>query len=234
MKTLLPNSEIIIDSANLPLPDLSVQHVFYVHTANVLFTTCAMLMGSIPYFYYLGLGASHAGFFVGIIAWSLTLTILSVSLFTRHIFCAIAALGVLCFASAAMAGFTAAITYTIAPVQMLVVSCGQSIAIVIYTRLSPRHLDPLLIGVVTLAASTLVWCISIYAFIIESDWLFAGLIFGAAILLMLYNIWFAMRMTSRFDSKWTSVAEAICTFYCDLCLIFIDWASKKCKPSVDH
>lgn len=196
--------------------DLKITLLFYMHTTNLFYTMVAILMAAIPYYDYLGTEATRDG----LIASGICAIFLYTGLFTALSFAKKSLMilfGSLWGAAFAIfLGFLSASVYNIAPLQCLLVWWAQSLAMIVYTRLSPRNVDRGTAVSAMLFASAVVWSASIYAFLIEKDWIVSGVMIVWAALLACYNVWQIANVKDNFGMSWEDVVHVCAQYYCPI------------------
>ncbi len=208
------NSNLISDAAQEPLADMHIQTCFYIFTANAFFCLGVILVGMLPYYHYFGPEISLMGFVICI---SASIPCYVAMAFTLSIGRTHAAIGLACvwwLCIAGVVGFMSAVLYNIVPLQFMLVSMMQSLAIVCFSRQSPYWMPWGSAALVMLSVTVLVWCASIYAFVIEADWGYAGGMASAAILLIAYNARQIHRSKERKGASWDAIAESVLGYYC--------------------
>jgi len=201
------------------LTDLSVQLVFYVFTANVAFCLFSIVIASIPYYdvhvaYFhtrTGLAAAggaaataYAGLCGATVLWGGTPAYEN----------AIAALLALwCAAWAVFIGFLAAFLDNTAPIQFMLISFGQSICIVIYTRISPRTLNMHAVAGLLALGGACMWIIGISGYVIEMDWPYAIAILVLCAALVVYNTRRVADIKLRYDASLAQGVLAVAHYF---------------------
>lgn len=209
-------SSLLHDSAlQSQLPDVRVQVIYYMFLVNAIFCVGCILVGAIPYYHYFGRRATEYAFIGVAIGWSLTYVLMSFAVFEQYLQVALWIAGLWAILTAAFIGFASALSYNISPIQFMLVSFAQSITMVIYTRLSNRYVSVVLSGVYMLIASVLAWILCIYGFVVENDWISAGVIAVLAIALVFYNTMQIQNTASRYDASWEKGVTAVLQYYCD-------------------
>lgn len=211
----LPSEKLLHTSATSLLPDISVQVLFHVFIANVVFTTGCMLVGAVPYYHYFGYLATRNSFIVFSILWMLSYIGMAVAVIKKHLRVAIGMLLIWWAATASLVGLLSALSYNISPIQFMMLSWGQSISMVCYTRVSPRYISTPISALFMIATSTSIWGVSIYGFVVEHDWPFAIAILVASVFLTIYNIRQIENANNRYDASWDQGVTAVCQYYCD-------------------
>ncbi len=196
------------------MPDISVQIMYYMFTANVIFTTFCMMFGAIPYYHYFGFLMTRNMFLT-----SLAIVIVSYVTFTvlvvlKHIDAALWCLFIWWTSMGFLTGFLSALTYSIAPIQFMAMWWAQSITIVAYTRISPREININKATIAMIITTGIVWSASIYGFIIEWNWLPAVIILVLAMAMTFYNRIHLTRTVGRYDMSWEQGVTAVCHYYC--------------------
>lgn len=196
-------------------PDLRVQVIFYIFTVNAVFTFVAMLLGAIPYYNYFGLHATQEGFILSFTLSVILYWCLSIATFKQATRVGLGILITWFACLMCVAGFLSGLLQEIAPIHFLTVSYGQSIAMVAYTRYSPRNLDIKWAAVLMGIASFLVCAISLYGFFVENDWVLGAiLVLALSPLLLGYNVLAIMRTEGKYDASWDQSVIACLHYYC--------------------
>ena len=196
------------------LPDLRIQIIFYMHAVNMLFTMVCMTFGAIPYYHYFGFTVTRNVFIVSVIIWTVLYVCLCIATHEEHVPTALTLFILWTTATASVTGFLSALSYNISPVQFMALSWAQSISLIIYTRLSPRNISLNVATGAMVVATLIVWCASIYGFIVEKDWLAACIILGLSLLLVAYNRWRLHKTEGRYDASFTQGVLASLHLYC--------------------
>lgn len=196
------------------LPDVSVQIMYFIFTANLLFCTFAITVGAIPYYHYFGYLSTRNIFVASLSLVGVSYVAMSVCIVLKHVDIALWCLFFFWTLCGVFVGFISAFTYNIAPIQFMTIWWAQSVTIVAYTRYSPQRIN---INTATIwmgAVSAVVWCVSIYGFIVESDWIPGVIILFLSVLLVLYNRLHLQRVVGRYNMSWEDGVTAICSYYC--------------------
>lgn len=203
----LPN--IVADASQLDVP---IRITLYTHMANVVWCLTTLLLGAIPYYHYFGNQASGVGLIASAIVWTVLYALMALATANVKMRTALVCAVLWTFASASLAGFACAMLYNISVLQFVAIAFGQSIALIIYVDLSRKLAWRWAIPCMVLA-SVLVWAASIYGFIVEDDWFFAGGLVLAAAALVGWNAW---RLTKSMDYNMNEegVVHAILDYYC--------------------
>lgn len=198
------------------LPDVRVQIVFYMFAAHMLFCMTAMVLGGIPYYHYFGALDTHHGLWASVGAVFISHALMTAAITHRYVHVAIGAGASFTLAWAFFVGFFCATIYNIAPIQCMAMWWGQAMAMVIYTRLSPRLISVNKAGAVMTVATLLVWSASIYGFIVEVDWWGAAIILCLSLAMVGYNMTQIEDTENRYDASWEQGVTAVCNYYgCD-------------------
>jgi len=200
-------------------PDLRVQLVFHVFTVNVAFALLSIVLASIPYFdTHVALFHTRTGLMVSVALAALSYTALA---------CATAFLGgapaydrvmlgcIIAFALtwSAAVGFTAAALGNTAPIQFMLISFGQSISVVLYTRVSPRALNTHALLALLSVGGACMWIIGISGYVLEMDWPYAVAILVLGALLVVYNLRQIARTKDQYDASFTQGLLAIAHYF---------------------
>lgn len=141
----------------------------------------------------------------------------------KHLYVAIACLGCWLLAGAAFVGFLSALVVNISPIQFVTLCFAQSLAIVVYTRVSIRKLVHKIAVMAMLGATMVVWLVSIYGFVVENDWMAATVILLLSFFVVIYNHRYLLHVKNGgYNSTWESTAEAIIHYYCMDAIRFVD------------
>lgn len=204
-----------VKSSNLP--DIYVQLLFYVFTGNLLFGFVAIMIGTIPYYdYHLVYVQTLHGLIGAAIAAGLFYVLLFAGAWYGGPRIILGAAFPLVVAIGLLAGFASKLAGDLIFLQFLVISCVQSFAVIIYTRISPRAIALVPVWLFMILATVAVWCIFIYAFVVQLDWLSGGILLGVAFLLSLYNVFYIHRGKLRYDASWRSGVTAFARYYCEV------------------
>jgi len=112
-------------------------------------------------------------------------------------------------------GIAAAVLGNISLLQLCCIYSGQSLAVVLMTEYSRHEIDVVASTVFMALASLMVWCIGIYAFVKESDWLSSILVFIFGAAGVAYRSHELGNLAPRFDSATVKKMDAIRCFYTD-------------------
>jgi hypothetical protein len=187
--------------------------VFNVFTFNMIITLGAILLASIPYYDYFGLSNTREGLLIsGIFTLCSYIVFILISEYLSSIALNIFIFSVWWISFSLFIGFVSASFYNITPIQCLLVSWGQSVSVILYSRMSPQKMEWYLSGTLMLIATTLVWIMSIYSYVVENDWIYSIGIFGTGLVLTAYNVWQIEQIKNRFDLSWEQSIRA-CAFY---------------------
>ncbi len=214
----LSTDTLLHDSASRRNPLVEIQISFYIHMANVVFCLFCLLIAALPYYHYFGRTPSIVGFAVNFGVSLVLYAGIIYLLHTRH-FEAVVIVALFWLPTVALSiGFLSAIVYNVTPIQFMLMSMIQSITIVSITRTSPDWMPWYLAAGASLASSAVVWCISIYAFVVEADWVFAGfLMLAGSLLLAAYNGRQVIRSKTYVMNR-ESITTAVLHYYCgDVC-----------------
>jgi hypothetical protein len=202
-----------------PPADLRVQLVFYVFTANVAFCILSIVVASIPYFdmhvawFHTRTGlavaaavaaASYAALCGGTALWGGAPAYESVLSGLLATWCA---------AWAVFVGFLAAFLGNTAPIQFMLISFGQSICIVIYTRISPRVLNMHAAAGLLALGGACMWIIGISGYVLEMDWPYAIGILVMCALLVVHNIRQIANTKDRYDASFAQGVLAVAHYF---------------------
>lgn len=195
------------------MPDMRIQIIFYVHAVNMFFTMVCMTFGAIPYYHYFGFTVTRNVFIISLCVWTVLYVVLCVATYAERVKTALVTFVLWTTSSAMVVGFLAALSYNISPVQFMALSWTQSVVLVVYSRLSPRNMS-LNVATALMAMFTIVvWCLFIYAFVVERDWLAAGIILALALVLVGYNRWRLETTEGRYDASFSQGVLAALHLY---------------------
>lgn len=193
---------------------VSMQVLYYMFTANVLFCTFCMMVGAIPYYHYFGFLTTRNMFGASVTVMVVSYVTVGVLIVLKHVDLALWCLFIWAISMGLLTGFASALTYNIAPIQFMAMWWSQSIAIVAFTRYNTREINvnkaTIAMTIVTLA----VWCASIYGFIVEWNWIAAIIIIILALAMVFYNRIQIQRTIGRYDTSWEQGVTAVCQYYC--------------------
>lgn len=194
--------------------DINITLIFYMFTTALCFTMVGILVAAIPYYDYLGAVATRDGLIgTGIGAIFLyTGLLVSLSFAQKALVITFGIAWGLCFSL--FAGFVAASVYNIAPLQCFLVGWAQALAMIVYTRMSPQKMDVGTAAAVMLFASAVVWCASIYGFVVENDWVVSGVMVVWACLLVAYNVWQIKQIKNKYNLTWEDGVMVCAQYYC--------------------
>lgn len=210
----LPDETLLTENASKRMPDLRVRIIFYIFCGNAIFSFGTLLLGAIPYFYYLGLYWTHNGLFISLAAWVILYLGLAFST-SRMYLRVVMGFGLLWWiATSAVVGFLSATIYNISPIQFMAISMSQSVAMIIYTVQSPHHVETMTCGVLLSLATVIALLFSIYTFTVENDWIASGCLVFLGIALGAYNLMAIQRTEDRYDASWEQSVRAIAEYFC--------------------
>lgn len=206
---------LVAEANNIPTP---VRIAMYVHLANVFWCVVVLLLGALPYYYYLGVAVTLSGAAVSGLLFTAIYILWSMALANQRIDTAIMCAVPWTLSTAALVGFASATVYNISPLQFVAISLGQSIAMCIYLQSSENKTEKGLNWqwsvAALLVATLLVWLASIYGFVVEGDWLYAIGLWGAALLLCAHNVWHLRFRAETYRMEEDGIKTAIMEYYC--------------------
>lgn len=197
-----------------PLQDPYIILLFYMFSCNAILTLFAILVASIPYYYYFGYEFTREGFLVTGANCILFYIFFFVAFSTKHIKTAIALWILWWLSFSIFIGFISASIYNISLIQWLLISWAQSIAMIVYIR--TMKIEWYFTLSLLSAISICVWTLSIYGFIVENDWIMSGVIAGLSVLLVAYNMWQIKHVKGNFDLSWEQSMMVCLQYYCPL------------------
>lgn len=228
------NENLLMEDATKPVTEIRVNIVFYIFTVHSFVSLFCVLIGAIPYYHYFGKTNTINGFIVCICIsaffYLLMATFVSMSDFLKNDFYFYGAfvVGAIWIILVAFTfGYFSALIYNISPIQFMFIVWAQSCAVVIYTRSIRRDLSAFKSAGLMAVAGTLVWCISIYGFVVESDWVAAAVIFLGSVVSLMYNTkQIENTEEENYDSSFEQGAQACFHFYCSDLVRFINKIKK--------
>jgi hypothetical protein len=141
----------------------------------------------------------------------------------KHLYLSLVCLGCWLLAGAAFVGFLSALVVNISPIQFVTLCFAQSLAIVVYTRVSIRKMVHKIAVMAMLGATLVVWLVSIYGFVVENDWMAATVILLLSFFVVIYNHRYLLHVKNAgYSTAWESTAEAIIHYYCMDAIRFVD------------
>ena len=165
-----------------------IRIALYVHTANVVWTLVVLLLGAIPYYHYWGAEVSRLGLIITAPGWVFSYLLTAIANANAREAVSVVCGMVWTIECAALVGFASALLFNIAPLQLIAISFGQSIAIVLYLQLSNSHNVQWRWAVPGMVIATAcIWAASIYGFVVEDDWFYALGLALLAIALIVHN-----------------------------------------------
>lgn len=205
-----------------------IQTIFYVYTANVIICMLCVLMGSIPYYDYLGKNPTILSFLFSATVLSATYFLMAYFIEQKNLNIAIGCLVVWVLSGIGFVGFLAALVVNISPLQFITLCMAQSLCIVVHTRLTTRKISITNVTLSCIGISLVVWCISIYGFVVEGDWMASVVILLLSFFVVIYNHRFIhLTGTNKYDITWQSTTTAIIHYYCYDAMRFIQAVSLK-------
>lgn len=216
------NENLLLDDATNPVTEIRVNIVFYMFCVHSFISLFCVLIGAIPYYHYFGKTNTINGF---IIALSLSLFFylcMSICVSMKNFltsdlyFYGAFFFGAIWVLLAAFTfGYFSALIYNISPIQFMFILWAQAAAVVIYTRSIRRDISVYKCMGLMAFAGTAVWCVSIYGFVVESDWIAAAIILIGSIISLMYNTkQIENTEDMNYDSTFEQGAQACFHFYC--------------------
>jgi len=192
-----------------------VQTIFYVFTTNIIVCILCILLGSIPYYDYFGKNPTILSFLFFMTSFLVCYVLMAHFIEQKMLNQSIACLVAWILSGAGFVGFLSALVVNISPLQFVTLCMAQSMCVVVHTRLTVRKLSIRMVTLTSIAVSLIVWCISIYGFVVEGDWMAATVILLLSFFVVIYNYRF-LHMTGimKYDSTWQSSVTAVIHYYC--------------------
>jgi hypothetical protein len=216
------NVNLLSDDAKDRPQDVIVVVAFIVFLVDAAFWfTCPTMLSCTTYYIY----RTHT---MDTIYWSIPITSIgSVVLLSYivlallplsqedHVNMACCALLVFMISFMPLVGIAAAMLGNISLLQLCCIYSTQSLVVVLMTEYSRHEIDVLASTVCMALGSLVVWCIGLYAFIKESDWLSSILVFVFGAVGAAYRAHQLGNLAPRFDSATVKKMDAIRCFYTD-------------------
>lgn len=112
-------------------------------------------------------------------------------------------------------GSCVALMRSVAPVQLALLFFNQSLALVAYTKLSPREIDSTHALLIVQGTGLFVWCCCVYSFIMDEQWR-AGMILFILSVSSGFYCWHQVRVAAnRYNLTWTDAQLSVIQFYSD-------------------
>lgn len=212
-----------------------VQTIFYVYTANAIVCMLCVLMGSIPYYDYIGKNPTILSFLFSATMLSVTYMLMAFFIEQKRFHIAIGCLVAWILSGIGFVGFLSALVINISPLQFVTLCMAQSLCIVVHTRLSTRKLSIRAMTLSCIGISVFVWCISIYGFVVEGDWMAAVIILLLSFFVVIYNHRFIhLTGTNKYDTTWQSTVTALMHYYSYDAMRFIQAVTLKFSDKVHN
>jgi hypothetical protein len=202
-------------AATSPVPDMRVQSIYYMFLLHHLVLLCVLVF-ALP-IYYIGLSRQAT-----IIVLSTSLVLFSIlyvnMIFWRKFYQARVSMAclagwTLCFA--ASIGSIATMLNNTAPFQLVISVWAQTVAVIVYCRLSPRILVPFPTAMLFMMGTMLlVWASGLALFVVEHDWRSAVVVLCISLACCVYHTFQLKRMEEyAYNSSWADVMLSIVQFY---------------------
>ena len=211
----LPGPSMMEQAATSPIPDMRIQSIFYMFLLHHLILLCVFVF-ALPIYY---VGLSRQATIIVLSASLVLFAILYVNMIlwrTYHqarISIGCLAGWTLCFA--ASMGSIATMLNNTAPFELVIIVWAQTVAVIVYCRLSPRILVPFPTAFLFMIGTTLlVWSASLALFVVEHDWSSAIVVLVIALACCAYHTFQLRKMEEyAYNSSWADVMLSIVQFY---------------------
>lgn len=210
----LPDDTLLIENSTKRMPDIRVRIIFYIFCCNAIFSMAAMLLGAIPYFYYLGLHYTHNGLLISLSVWAVCLLGLAFCTSRKYWIAAIVFGNVMWIAISGVVGFLSATIYNMSPLQFVGIFWAQSISMIMYTVQSPHNVEKHMCVILLVGATIVALALSIYTFTVEHDWISVAVLCVLSLALGAYNLLVIHRTENRYDASWEQAVCAMSHYYC--------------------
>ncbi len=211
---IMPDGDLLANASRTRPALVEIRITFYVHLVNVMFCMFCVLIGAFPYYHYFGRTQSLIGYTVSFIV-SLVFyggMIVAIMFDELEHATVLAIFWLPCVALSA--GFLSAVIYNITPIQFMLMSMVQSTTVLTIMQLWPYHMVWYKVAGSACGASIIVWCASIYGFVLEADWGYAVvLIVLGSVVLSIHNARQLIRSVEYNVSK-ESIIRAVLDHYC--------------------
>lgn len=206
-----------------PLPDVRIVVINHVFSIHLVATTLMIMVSAVPYFYlrhdHMTAVIPHPSAHWIIMGILLLLSCVCLFLvdFFRHLrsyyWIYVTLVCALLFFSLA-AGLLARHLGNLFVFQALSLAWVQSLAILLYASLSPRYMNLGLSFLYMCCFSCIAWSFSVYAFIMDGEWLGAAILGPIGLIMAIYHLLF-IRYTAVavYDVSWQKLAMAVADFY---------------------
>lgn len=185
---LLDNTLLELE-ANQRMMDVTVQVIQVVFTvANVIFLLCAIFAASL--YWVLDLDETRQ---VVVVTTMVAFSMMGgfyITLAVTHkaaIWIAPVLLVAWSFFFMIVVGCVSALLRNMTPMQLMLMGWSQTLVILIICNISRTHVSILWASIWMCVATLVIWGISIYAFLVERDWVASFVILGMGLLLVCYN-----------------------------------------------
>jgi hypothetical protein len=209
-------STLIEDSASQPAVDVRVQVVQNMFLAHMLLMLATLLLGT-PFYFMQAPRMALVIVLVCVMCAGFPLSY-ALMLWWRKSNVQGAAIAYLawCMNFIVAVGCVAHLAGNVAVFQWVAVVWAQSIAVIVYAKLTPRGNMYTSHAMLYMAfASLIVWGISIALFYVDHDWLSAGLVLGFAALCIVYHGHEMRACEARYNASWEDAALSVVQFYGD-------------------
>ena len=209
------NVSMMEQAAVLPVPDMRVQSIYYMFLMHHLVMLCVLVI-SMP-IYFVGLSRLAA-----IICLSVSLVLFAIfyinMILWRKLYEARISVGCLIgwtLCCAVSIGSGSILLGNIALFQWVVLIWGQTLAVIVYCRLSPRIFVAFPTALLYMCGVTLlIWASSIALFVVERDWFSAIAILLFALVCCGYHVYQINKMEEyAYNSSVADVMLSIVQFY---------------------
>jgi len=232
--SVLLNENLLEKDALKPTNEIRVNIIFYIFTVHSFVCLICVLIGAIPYYHYFGKANTTTGFIIclslSFFFYLLMAILVSSKNFTKNgwiFYSAFLVGGIWLILSAFSFGYFSALIYNISPIQFMFILWAQSIAVVAYSRTIKKDISMYKCVGLMAFSGTLVWCFSIYGFVVESDWIAAGVIFCVSLFSLIYNGKQIENTEDKYDASFEQTSLACFHFYCSDLVYIIDSIKNK-------
>lgn len=204
------------DTTTPPTPqlmDVRVQIINLVFTFSGIVSMIGAILGSIPFFLSLPTQVAFHGLLssVGLVVGFYIVFV--IVLYTQR-FPALALFVPLVISGVCVIGFSCSLLNNLAPLQLCVILFAQAASVVVYCNVSPRGISvPVCAGIMAVATIA-AWCMGIYGYVVESDWISSGVVAAFSICLLAYNVVFIIHTEGNYDTSTAQKTLACMTYYC--------------------
>ncbi len=216
------NENLLEEDATKPLTEVRVNIIFYIFTVHSFVSLFCVLIGAIPYYHYFGKTNTTNGFIISVTISCFFYLLMAIFTSTKdflkndvYFYSAIVSGSIWVLLLAFTFGYFSALIYNISPIQFMFILWAQSCAVVIYTRSIRKDISSYKCAGLMAFAGTLVWCVSIYGFVVESDWIAASVILIGSFISLIYNTKQIENTEDEcYDSSFEQGVLACLHFYC--------------------